>query len=75
MTNEEWIKGLSRKELATQLLRTETVPDYDEDWDEDLVPCGEQLYYITSDGVRFWDDYDGALEYECWWLAQKTDMK
>ena len=72
MTNEEYIKSLPRKELAIALINTTEVPDYgdpDDCWDIPYM----QTVYVTSDKMEFWDDYEGALEHECWWLAQKRE--
>lgn len=73
MTNEETIKHLTRKHLAELLIKVEQRPDYDEGFDGEWHYIGDQTYYITSDGQEFWDDYDSALEHECWWLAQKSE--
>ena len=71
MTNEEYIKSLSRKALAELLIRTEERPDYDEGLDGDWHYIGNETYYITSDGEEVWDDWESALEHECWRLAQR----
>lgn len=62
MTHEEYIKTLSRKELAILLVNTSLEPDYE-------VPFMQEIH-VTSDRMEFIDDYDSALEHECWWLAQ-----
>ena len=76
MTNENYIKSLDRKSLAIALINTSEVPDYyDDDGDNDIswgVPIMQTLH-TTSDGMEFWDDYEGALEHECWWLAQERE--
>lgn len=72
MTNEDYIKSLPRKELATMLINTSEVPDYgdhDDCWD---IPFMQTLH-VTSDRMEFWDDYEGSLEHECWWLAQERE--
>jgi len=74
MTNEDYIKSLPRKELAIALINTSEVPDYYDDYDEDN--CGLPIFrtvHVTSDRMEFWDDYEGALEHECWWLAQEME--
>ena len=71
MTNEQYIKLLSRKQLAEQLIKQHNEPDYDYDYDDNLYLCGYVTYYTTSDGYDFCEDFDGALEHECWWLAQE----
>ena len=70
MTNEEFLKHLTRKHFAELLIKTEQRPDYDEGLDGEWHYIGDQTFYITSDGQEFWEDYDSALEHECWWLAQ-----
>lgn len=71
MTNEEYIrKRITRQELALLLIQVEDEDVYDEDIDGERRPCGKETYYITSDGQRYWEDYNGALQHECWWLAQ-----
>lgn len=72
MTNEEYIKSLDRKSLAIALIKTTEVPDYgdpDDSWDIPFM----QTIYVTSDRMEFWDDYEGAIEHECWWLAQERE--
>ena len=72
MTNEDYIKSLDRKNLAIALINTSEVPDYgdsDDSWDIPFM----QTVYVTSDRMEFWDDYEGALEHECWWLAQERE--
>lgn len=71
MTNEEKIKSLSRKELAALLIQKNFEEDIDYDYDENPYLWGYFTTYVTSDGQEFHEDnYDYALEYECWWLAQ-----
>lgn len=70
MTNEEYIKSLPRKELAAVLINVTEVPDYI-DYDG-RVPLFYTAY-VTSDRMEFFDDYEGALEHECWWLAQEKE--
>lgn len=70
-TNEDWVRSLSRKDLAGLLIRKKTEPDFDEGIDGEMHQCGESDFYITSDGLEFWEDYESALEHECWWLAQE----
>ena len=66
MTNEDYIKSLPRKELAIALINTSEVPDYYDDLDVTIM----QSIHTTSDRMEF-HDYEGALEHECWWLAQE----
>lgn len=72
MTNEEYIRrGVSRRRLAEMLVVSHELPDYDEDIDGEWYQCGSMTVYITSDGSEFLEDYKGAVQYECWWLAQQ----
>lgn len=64
MTNEEYIKSLPMN-CAEQ-------PDYGDDDDGWEIPFMRNVY-ITSDRMEFWDDYEEALEHECWWLAQERE--
>lgn len=75
MTNEEYIHSLPRRHLAELLIRTEQRPDYDEDIFGEWDYIGNKTYYITSDGQEFWEDWDSALEHECWWLAQDSSVR
>jgi len=70
MTNEQWIKSLPRKELAHELIRLTQQPDYGDDDDGWDLPFFRDVY-ICSDDTEFYEDYDEALEHECWWLAQE----
>lgn len=73
MTNDQYIRKLPRRQLADLLIKVVEEPDYDEDHDGEMRWCGNTTVYISSDGQRFWDDYEGALTHECWWLAQRVD--
>ncbi len=73
MTNEQWIKQLGRKELAERLIKSSYREDWDYDYDEEPFFWGIQEVYITSDGCEFVEDYDAALQQECWWLAQEKE--
>ena len=74
MTNEEYIKNLSRKELAAMLLTYYDKPDYDYDLDDNLFQCRSIPTWVTSDCHEYWDyDYEYALQHECWWLAQERE--
>ena len=72
MTNEEYVKSLPRKELAIMLINTSEVPDYGDDDDGWDIPFMRPVH-VTSDRMEFLDDYEGALEHECWWLAQERE--
>ena len=69
MTNEDYIKSLDRKSLAIALINTSEAPDYYDDLDATIM----QSIHITSDRMEFFDDYEAALEHECWWLAQERE--
>lgn len=70
MTNEAYIKSLPRKELAVALINVTEVPDYIDD--DGTIPSFTTAY-VTSDRMEYFDDYEGALEHECWWLAQERE--
>lgn len=70
MTNEEVLKALPRRMFAELLIKTVTRPEYDEDLDGEIRECGSSDFYVTSDGMEYWEDYESALQHECWWLAQ-----
>ena len=72
MTNEDYIKSLPRKELAIALINTSEVPDYGDDDDGWDIPFMRPVH-VTSDRMEFWDNYESALEHECWWLAQERE--
>ncbi len=72
MTNEDYIRSLPRKELAIMLVNCAEQPDYGDDDDGWEIPFMRNVY-VTSDRMEFWDDYEGALEHECWWLAQEKE--
>ena len=72
MTNEEYIKSLPRKELAIALINTSEVPDYGDDDDGWDIPFMRTVH-VTSDRMEFFNDYEGALEHECCWLAQEQE--
>lgn len=71
MTNEDYVKSLPRRELAIMLVNVEEQEDYgdpDDEWDFPFY----RTVYVTSDRMKF-EDYDAAIEYECWWLAQERE--
>ena len=61
-----------RKELAIMLVNCTEQPDYGDDDDRWEIPFMQSVY-VTSDRMEFWDDYEAALEHECWWLAQERE--
>ena len=71
MTNDQYIRQLPRRQFAEQLIKEVAEPDYDEGLDGEMYECGTYTFFITSDGERFWEDYESAIEHECWWLAQQ----
>jgi len=73
MTNEQYIKSLSRKDLASLLIQKSYREDWDYDYDEEPFFWGYKTIFRTSDGVEF-DEYsfDDAVEHECWWLQQEV---
>lgn len=70
MTNEDYIKSLPKKELAEALINVTEVPDY---IDDNGMVSSFLTAYVTSDRMEYFDDYEGALEHECWWLAQERE--
>lgn len=73
MTNDQYVRQLPRRQLADLLIKVVEEPDYDEDHDGEMRWCRNYTVYISSDGQRFWDDYEGAPYHECWWLAQHME--
>ena len=67
MKNHQHIRQLRVKELAAFLIRTETVPDYDEGLDGEFYPCGEYVNYITPDGKKCFS-FEDAIHYTIDWL-------
>ena len=73
MTNEQVIRFLPLRDLASLLIRYKYEDDIDYDWDENPFSWGIRTILITSDGHRFDEyDYKDALEHECWWLQQEA---
>jgi len=73
MTNEEILRSLPLRDLASLVIRREYEEDIDYDWDENPFSWGIRTVLITSDGRRFYeDDYIAALNHECWWLTQEA---
>lgn len=73
MTNEEILRSLSLRDLASLIIRREYEEDIDYDWDENPFSWGIRTVLVTSDGRRFYeDDYIAALNHECWWLTQEA---
>ena len=75
MTNEEILRKLPLKDFASLFIHHEYEEDIDYDWDENPFSWGIITTLITSDGLRFdKDDYESALEHECWWLQQEATI-
>ena len=73
MTNEEMIRSLPLRELASLVIRHRGEEDIDYDWDEEPFSWGVRTILVTSDGLEFDElDYEDALEHECWWLQQEA---
>lgn len=69
MTNFEYIKSLSKRELAEMLLTPIEIMGEDEDWDGNLIWSSMGSGYRTSDGTEFFDDSpDDAIRHEMKWL-------
>ena len=75
MTNEEMLRSLPLKELASLVIRHEYEEDWDYDYDENPFFWEYRTILVTSDGQRFDEyDYEDALEHECWWLQQEASI-
>lgn len=73
MTNEEMIRSLPLKDLAGLAIRYKCREDIDYNYDEEPFSWGIVTTLVTSDGLEFdEDDYEDALEHECWWLQQEA---
>ncbi len=73
MTNEQMIRSLPLRDLASIVIRHEYEEDWDYDYDEVPFLWGYRHILATSDGLRFDEyDYESALEHECWWLQQEA---
>lgn len=72
-TNEQVIRSLPLRDLASILIRYKYEEDIDYDWDENPFSWGVRTILVTSDGRRFDEyDYEDALDHECWWLGQEA---
>lgn len=69
-SNRRWINSLTNHELAKHLINTSTAPDYDYDYDDNLVESGTIDIYTTTDGTVFYD-YEEAVDYETRWLYKE----
>lgn len=67
MKNHQYLRQLKVKEFALYLIRSKTVPDYDEDIDGEWRQCGTYTEYIAPDG-RSSLSYEDALRYTIDWL-------
>ena len=73
MTNEEMLRSLPLRDLASLVIRHEYEEDWDYDYDENPFFWGYKTYLVTSDGLEFDEyNYEAALEHECWWLQQEA---
>lgn len=61
MTILEKLQSMSVEELAKILLKYESCFD----------DCGG--FYVTTNGQRFYEDYEGALDYEIEWLNSECN--
>ena len=72
MTYEQAIHNLPLRDFASIVLRRKYVEDIDYDWEEEPFSWGYKTYYVTLDGLEFdEDDYEAALDHECWCLQQE----
>lgn len=75
ITNEEALRSLPLKKLASLVIRHEYEENWDYDYDENPFFWGYRTIFVTSDGQRFDEyDYEDALEHECWWLQQEASI-
>ena len=73
MTNEQMLRSLPLRELASIVIRHEYEEDWDYNYNEEPFFLGCRHILVTSDGLRFDElDYEDALEHECWWLQQEA---
>lgn len=73
MTNEQMIRSLSLRELASLIIRYKYEDDWDYDYDENPYFWGYRTIFVTSDNLEFNEhEYEEALEHECWWLQQEA---
>ena len=73
MTNEQIIRNIPLKDLASLVIRHVCKEDIDYDWDENPFSWRIRTILVTSDGLEFDEyNYEDALEHECWWLQQEA---
>lgn len=73
MTNEEMLRFIPLKDLASIVIRHKLKEDWDYDYNEAPFFWGYKHILVTSDGIEFDEyDYEDALEHECWWLKQEA---
>ena len=63
MTNEQYIRSLSRKDLASILIKESAREDWDYDYEEEPFFWGCKTIFRTSDGVEFDEYIRDLLEY------------
>ena len=71
MTNGERIRKLTDEELAELLIKTEHEPEFDYDYEENMVYSGDSYYFKASNGEKF-DDYKDALKETVNWLKEEA---
>lgn len=73
MTYEQAIRNLPLRDLASLIIRRKYREDIDYDYEENPFSWGHIMYYVTLDGLEFDEnDYESALDHECWCLQQET---
>lgn len=73
MTYEQVLRSLPLRDFASIILRRRYREDIDYDWEENPFSWGYKTYYVTLDGLEFdEDDYEAALDHECWCLQQEA---
>ena len=68
MKNHQYLRQLRVKDLATYLIQSREVPDYDEDIDGEWEQCGTYTEYATPDGETSFFSYEDALFHTINWL-------
>ena len=67
MKNHQFIRQLRVKDLAPLLIRSRTVPDWDEGLDGEYYVCGDYTEYILPNGLTTLSPED-AIHYTIDWL-------
>ena len=74
MTNLEKLRSLSAEDLAPLLVECHSEETEDYDWDDNPIAGPTIDVYVTTDGSKYWDDEDSAIEHEIEWLKQEEKI-